>query len=62
MSVIVDTNVLIAANGRDCPQANARCQFVCIEHLEEIEQSGTLVIDDGWHIIGEYKRDVSQTG
>lgn len=59
MSVIVDTNVLIAANGRDCLQANARCQFICIEQLEKIEQSGTLVIDDARHILNEYENKVS---
>jgi hypothetical protein len=62
MYSIVDTNVLIVANGRDCPQASPECVLACVRRLRDIEQHGTLVLDDGWHIIGEYKHKVSQTG
>jgi hypothetical protein len=62
MHSIVDTNVLIVANGRDCPQASPECILACVRRLRDIEQCGILVLDDGWHIIGEYKRKVSPTG
>jgi hypothetical protein len=62
MHSIVDTNVLIVANGRDCPQASPECILACVRRLRDIEQGGILVLDDAWHIIGEYKHKVSQTG
>jgi hypothetical protein len=62
MHRVVDTNVLIVANGRDCPQASRECILACVRRLRDIEQHGTLVIDDEWLIIGEYKHKVSQTG
>jgi hypothetical protein len=62
MHRVVDTNVLIVANGRDCPQASPECVVTCAQHLQEIQQHGTLVLDDAWHIIREYMHKVSQTG
>jgi hypothetical protein len=62
MPVVVDTNVLIAANGRNCPQATPECSLVCVRQLQDIKQQDVLVIDDAWHIIGEYKRQVNQSG
>ena len=62
MHSVVDTNVLIVANGRDCPQASPKCILSCVRRLEEITQNGTLVIDDAWHIIREYNHKVSQSG
>jgi hypothetical protein len=62
MKAMVDTNVLVAANARNCPQANPACVQSCIQLLQKIKIAGILVIDDTWLIIKEYKRDVSQTG
>jgi hypothetical protein len=62
MHRIVDTNVLIVANGRDCPQASPECILACVQKLREIEQNGTLVLDDAWHIIREYTHKVSPSG
>lgn len=62
MTIIVDTNVLVVANGRDCPQANIACIRLCRQQLYSIQQSGGLLIDDAWHIIREYKKEVSQSG
>ncbi len=62
MKAIVDTNVLIAANARNCPQANPACVQRCVQLLQKIKIAGILVLDDAWLIIKEYKVEVSQTG
>jgi hypothetical protein len=62
MTIVVDTNVLVVANGRDCPQANLACIRLCRQQLQNIQQSGGLLLDDTWHIIREYKKEVSQSG
>ena len=54
MSVfVVDTNVAIAANGRDT-HADMPCQLVCIEKLEEVAKHGVVVVDDAGAIMDEY--------
>ncbi|NJN21088.1 MAG: hypothetical protein HC812_07755 [Leptolyngbya sp. RL_3_1] len=62
MPVVVDTNVLVAANGRNCPQATLACRLTCIKKLHHIQNQEILVLDDAWHIIGEYTKKVSQSG
>ena len=62
MPVVVDTNVLIAANGRDCPQATPECRLVCAHQLQSIQQKDILVIDNAWQIIKEYTQKVNQSG
>lgn len=62
MPVVVDTNVLIAANGRDCPQSTPACQLTCIQRLNTIRQQDTIVIDNRWRILREYQYKVSPTG
>lgn len=62
MHRIVDTNVLIVANGRDCPQASPECIVTCAQHLQQIQQHEVLVLDDAWHIICEYTNKVSSSG
>lgn len=61
MKVIVDTNVAIVAN-RKAPQASAQCVLQCIQTLQEVTTTGVLVIDDGWRIITEYKKNLQQSG
>jgi hypothetical protein len=62
MHRVIDTNVLIVANERDCSQASPECILASVRRLEDIKQHGTLVIDDKWLIIGEYNHKVSPTG
>ncbi|MBW4552647.1 MAG: hypothetical protein KME35_16290 [Aphanocapsa sp. GSE-SYN-MK-11-07L] len=62
MFVVVDTNVLIVANGRATPQANPTCVTNCVRRLQSIRNQEVLVIDDGWHILSEYRRKVSPSG
>ncbi len=61
MKVIVDTNVAIVAN-RKTPQASAQCVLRCTQTLREVTTTGVLVIDDGWRIINEYKKNLQQSG
>jgi len=60
---IVDTNVLIAANGqKDCPQATTSCCLKAAQALRHIQQQGQIVIDDQWLILNEYKHKVNPSG
>jgi hypothetical protein len=59
----VDTNVLITANGRDTPQASLVCIQNCRRKLRAIENhESILVLDNGFHIIKEYRHKVSDKG
>ncbi len=62
MSVIVDTNVPLTANGQ-AEQASVRCVANCGYRLLSITNDvERLVLDDGWEIIREYMRELSSTG
>lgn len=51
--VIVDTNVPLMADGGDMSLV---CQGSCAEFIEAVIRGKyTMVIDDQWHIIGEYE-------
>jgi len=52
-SRVVDTNVLIAANGKNT-HADESCQLACIEALEKIISKGEVVLDDQGKILDEY--------
>ncbi len=58
---VVDTNVLIAANGRKT-HADLACQLSCIEALEKIISNEIIVIDDLGLIMDEYERHCSYKG
>lgn len=63
MPVIVDTNVLVAANGQgSCPQASPSCVIACGSRLISIQQNGKIILDLNWHILNEYKQNVSESG
>ena len=51
---VVDTNVAIAANGRDT-HADLTCQLDCIEKLETICREAVIVLDEGDLIFEEYR-------
>jgi len=50
---IVDTNVLISANGRET-HADLECQLACIEALEKIVSEKIVLIDNLGLILDEY--------
>ncbi len=63
MHFVVDTNVLVIANGQtEAPQASPDCVKACVRTLRDIERSHTLVIDNQWHILREYQRQRSPSG
>ena len=60
--LVVDTNVLVAANGRQT-HADVRCRTACIDSLVEVCEAGQLVaIDDGGAIVEEYARHANWAG
>lgn len=50
---VVDTNVAIAANGRNT-HADDECQLACVENLESIMRDGIIAIDRDGLIFEEY--------
>jgi hypothetical protein len=64
MDFIVDTNVLIVANGNLSPQASPQCVKNCVNYLRKIQENenNRIVLDDQWLIIKEYNNKVSSTG
>lgn len=64
MKVVVDTNVPIAANGRNT-HAGPGCQVRCIEFLQHLasERSKVVVaLDEGELLLNEYRRYLNYRG
>ncbi|WP_345795921.1 hypothetical protein [Castellaniella sp. MT123] len=53
MKAVIDTNVLLVANGRH-EEASEDCVIECVRRLQAMQRSGIVVIDDGHRILGEY--------
>jgi len=58
---VVDTNVPVVANGR-AEQAGPRCVLACLAALEEVHDSGVVVLDDGMRVLQEYMDNLSMSG
>ena len=58
---VVDTNVLVAANGRET-HADEACQLTCIEALEKIVANGVVALDSLGLILNEYMKHCSFKG
>ena len=62
MAVIVDTNVVVVANGRS-EQASSDCVETCGERLEGIMRGEEkLVLDNRWIILHEYMQNLRSNG
>lgn len=64
MNVVVDTNVAIAANGRNT-HASLPCQYQCIAFLEDLvspEKRTHIVLDEHGLIFGEYSQHLNYSG
>ena len=60
--VVVDTNVVVVANGRSA-QASSDCVETCGEWLEEIMCGEVkLVLDNRWIILREYMQNLRSNG
>lgn len=55
MRAVIDTNVLLVANG-DHADVSADCVTACVQRLLAVQAGGVVVIDDGYRILGEYLR------
>lgn len=53
MKAVVDTNVLLVANGAHA-DVSTSCVEECVRRLQAMQADGTVVIDDGFRIVGEY--------
>lgn len=60
MSVVIDTNVLVVANGGH-PPASEACTLACIEALDAA-RAGRVLVDDGGRILAEYGQHASHAG
>ena len=58
---VVDTNVAVAANGRDT-HADACCQLACIYALKRLRKSGKVILDAGGKILDEYRKKLRPAG
>lgn len=54
MKAVIDTNVLLVANGQHA-DVSEDCVIACVTRLQSIQQSGVVVIDDGYRLVGEYR-------
>ena len=63
-SVIIDTNVMVVANGRSAaPQATEECVIRCRARLADILRgSEKILLDDKKRMIQEYKNNLNQRG
>jgi hypothetical protein len=55
MKAVIDTNVLLVANGQHA-DVSPDCIAECIRRLQAMQKSGVVVIDDGFRIFGEYRQ------
>jgi hypothetical protein len=58
--VVVDTNVLLVANGG--PSYSNSCILACARQLLEIQKSGCVVLDYGHEILSEYAKKQAPKG
>ncbi|MDO9226177.1 MAG: hypothetical protein Q8M09_07850 [Pseudomonadota bacterium] len=64
MKVVVETNVTIAANGRDT-HASLGCQYDCVEFLEKlasVKSRDQILLDAGGLILDEYRPYLNYKG
>ena len=58
-TVVVDTNVAIAANRDSDTHVDESCQLACVERLENLTRNGIIAIDDQGLILEEYSRKLA---
>jgi hypothetical protein len=55
MTVVVDTNVILVANGQHKTVSDA-CVAACAKRLKDVMRVGRIAIDDGFRILREYQQ------
>lgn len=58
MKAVIDTNVLLVANGQHA-DVTEDCVIACVTRLQALQKSGVVVIDDAYRIVGEYLHKTS---
>lgn len=58
MKAIIDTNVLLVANGQH-QDISLDCAEICVTRLNSMGKNGVIVIDDEFLILGEYQNKTS---
>ena len=58
---VVDTNVLVVANGRDT-HAGQECQLATIGALRGVKESDALILDTDGRILAEYRKHCDHSG
>ena len=58
MKAVIDTNVLLVADEKH-GDTSASCVSHCVKRLLELQASGCVVIDDNYHLIGEYQNNIN---
>lgn len=53
---VIDTNVLVAANGTTDTHADSSCQLTCAQRLQATQDNAALVLDAQQNIMREYQR------
>ena len=61
MTVVVDTNVPVVANGRS-EQASPECVKNCAVRLRQVTTKGKLILDNRWLILKEYMTHLKPSG
>jgi hypothetical protein len=54
VKAVIDTNVLLVANGQHA-DVSEDCVTECVKRLQAMQQKGITVIDDSYRILGEYQ-------
>jgi hypothetical protein len=62
MHIVIDTNVLVVANNRNCEQASPTCISTCVSRLRQIEQEGIVILDSKWRILKQYMDNARSAG
>ncbi|MER2598437.1 MAG: hypothetical protein ABTQ73_02855 [Caldilineales bacterium] len=62
MKWVLDTNVPKTANATNTPQASSECVRRCAQRLRELMAHHIVVLDDGYHILNEYRRQLDSRG
>lgn len=60
MHYLIDTNVAVVASGRS--DAGPACVLAAVDRISQLQQSEILVLDDGFHILGEYDHNLHSDG
>ncbi len=58
MRAVIDTNVLLVANGQHTDVSES-CVIACVNRLQAMQNAGVTVIDDSYRILGEYQHKTS---